>query len=190
MASGQLYNLQITGYDSLQPPLCSANTCYSGNPTIHNAFISFDTNGALAIPASITSSNYTPAILTVGQTPHPLISQSSPQSLYTLQGPAGKGIYQLQSSISTEVHDLGSSILYDNWDIVSEGEYSFLRYKSLNSGFWVAVPEKREGEKAWEVWWLQPSGATVEDFGEYVMVDIEVTKMEKAEERLGREREL
>lgn len=190
MEPGQLYNLQITGYASLQPSLCSANTCYSGNPTIHNAFISFDTNGALTIPPSITSHNYTPAILTVGPTPHTLISQSSLQSFYTLEGPAGKGIYQLQTSLSIEVHGLGSSILCDNWDIVSEGECSFLRYKGLNSGFWIAVPEEREGEKAWEVWWLQPSGATVEDSREYVMVDIEVTKVEEAEEMVGREKEL
>lgn len=72
--------------------------------------------------------------------------------------------------------------------MVNEGGCSFLRYKGLDSGFWVAVPEESEDGMGWEVWWLQPSGATVEDFEGYVMVDVEVVKAEDGERE--REREL
>lgn len=52
----------------------------------------------------------------------------------------------------------------------------FLRHKGLESGFWIAVPENSKAEPTWTLWWLQPSGATVESFENYVMVDIEVVK--------------
>lgn len=92
----------------------------------------------------------------------------------------------MQTSPTTEHQGIGSSILHDGWYIHSEGEYMFLRHKGLNSGFWIAVPGKSDNETAWEVWWLQPSGATVKDFHSYVMIDVELVKAERTE----REKEL
>ena len=56
-----------------------------------------------------------------------------------------------------------------------------LRHRGLDSGFWIAVPEESYDGTTWEIWWLQPSGAIVEDFEKYVMVDIEVVKVEGME---------
>jgi hypothetical protein len=123
--------------------------------------------------------------MTAGQTPHILTTPSSPQSFYSLRGPSGKGIYQLQTSSSITVRGFGLKILSNDW-YVQEAGHMFLRHKGLDSGFWIAVPEKCEGVAGWEIWWLRPSGATVEDFKDYVMIDIQVVKVEKT----GRDREL
>jgi hypothetical protein len=158
---------------------------FSGNTTIHNALISLNADGSLLIPPSTAVQQSAPAIMTAGQTPHILTTPSSPQSFYSLHGPSGKGIYQLQTSSSITVRGFGLKILSNDW-YVQEAGHMFLRHKGLDSGFWIAVPEKCEGVAGWEIWWLRPSGATVEDFKDYVMIDIQVVKVEKT----GRDREL
>ncbi|KAF3048346.1 hypothetical protein E8E12_011711 [Didymella heteroderae] len=165
MEPGQHYKLQISG----------------GNPTVHNAFLSLDANGSLIVSPLSPATQHAPAVVTAGDTPHTLTTLSSPQSSYILRGPAGKGIYQLRTSSSTKVRGFGSRILHDAWDVFTIVGRPFLRYKGLNSGFWIAVPDENEGETTWSVWWLQPGGATVEDFENYVIVDIELVKAKDGE---------
>ena len=153
----------------------------SGNPTVHNAFLSLDANGSLIVSPLSPAKQHAPAVVTAGDTPHTLTTLSSPQSSYILRGPAGKGIYQLRTSSSTKVRGFGSRILHDAWDVFTIVGRPFLRYKGLNSGFWIAVPDENGGETTWSVWWLQPGGATVEDFENYVMVDIELVKAKDGE---------
>lgn len=96
----------------------------------------------------------------------------------SLQGPSGKGIFQLQQSTATETEGTGSDLRFDGWDVTSDGDYLPLRYGELvGTGFWIAeVSKTPDGERAWVPWWLSPSAANMEDFSSYVMIDIALAK--------------
>ena len=110
------------------------------------------------------------------------------RSVFTLQGPSGKGEYQLKASPTSELepHGLGWQIKHDDWNAMQDsiGRW-LLRYRDdACCSSWIAVHEKvgdeeaqiEDEEERWVFWWYAPSGANVEDFERYVLCDIEVVE--------------
>ena len=90
-----------------------------------------------------------------------------------LQGPSGKGEYNLQESTETQPQGIGSGILHDNWLIIEEYGQILLRYKdSTLSSHWVAT----KALDRWEIWWYSPNPANMEDLVPYFSVDIELVE--------------
>jgi hypothetical protein len=77
----------------------------------------------------------------------------------------------------------GATKRWEQWEVVSDSGLLFLRDAELvGRGFWVAVPgaDVSGEEGVWSVWWLDPSGASVDVLKGAVMVNIEVVE-EKGE---------
>jgi hypothetical protein len=161
-----------------------------------------DTDGTLLIPnraaaanisTSTSPSAYTSPFLTFGPEPRSLIvlsssslSSSTDPQYYTISGPSGRGIYKLSlTSTPRPVPGLfGASRRWEQWEVVSDSGLLFLRDAELvGRGFWVAVPgaDARGDEGVWSVWWLDPSGASLDVLKGAVMVNIEVVEEEKGE---------
>jgi hypothetical protein len=170
----------------------------SGTAQTHNARLVADTDGTLLIPNRAANiSTYTSPLLTFGPEPRTLVVPSSPPSsnssspssadpqYYTISGPSGRGIYKLSlTSTPKPVPGLFGAInRWEQWEVVSDSGLLFLRDAELvGRGFWVAVPgaDARGEEDVWSVWWLDPSGASVDVLKGAVMVNIEVVE-EKGE---------
>jgi hypothetical protein len=155
-----------------------------------------DTDGTLLIPNRAAAANisistspspYTSPFLTFGPESGSLVVPSSSSSsstdpqYYTISGPSGRGIYKLSlTSTPKPVPGLfGASNRWEQWEVVSDSGLLFLRDAELvGRGFWVAVPgaDARGEEGVWSVWWLDPSGASLDVLKEAVMVNIEVVE--------------
>jgi hypothetical protein len=186
-------------------PKDNTNHATSGTAQTHNARLVADTDGTLLIPnraanISTSLSTYTSPLLTFGPEPRTLIvpvSPSSPSSntttttttdpqYYTISGPSGRGIYKLSLTPTPKpVPGLfGASKRWDAWEVVSDSGLLFLRDAELvGRGFWVAVPgtDARGDEGVWSVWWLDPSGASLDVLKGAVMVNLAVVE-DKGEE--------
>ncbi|KIW12931.1 hypothetical protein PV08_08118 [Exophiala spinifera] len=96
----------------------------------------------------------------------------------TLRGPVGKGEYQIaiESQLERSSALIGVSVFSSGWIVVEDHGRNLLRFdKDLNSSRWIAVPDADSG--AWVPWWYAPSAANLEDFDNYVTIDIELVEV-------------
>lgn len=104
--------------------------------------------------------------------------------LATLEGPSGKGEYRLEyaseGELSREESLIGGATEYENWEVVQDGSLCFLRYRDpTSSSRWIATREDSEDSaETWHVWWISPNAANMEDFAEYVIVDLQLVSAE------------
>lgn len=115
-------------------------------------------------------------------------SSNAPNSLCTLQGPSGKGEFYIQVSPSSAEEEntnddeeadvpLGIETLSHDWRFLEDSGRVFLRRKQTSKSHWIAV--KESGLETWTVWWYEPNPANMEDFEEYVPVDIEMVPISR-----------
>ena len=112
------------------------------------------------------------------------IQEPSSSSFLGLQGPAGKGEYQLVKLNNPELDiGIGSSTEYTSWFVKTSSESTHRQLGHIGvteEGHWIAVPANGSGNLSdesidtWELWWYSPCAANMEDFPAYVMVDLEV----------------
>ncbi|KAF2022291.1 hypothetical protein BU24DRAFT_458158 [Aaosphaeria arxii CBS 175.79] len=114
-----------------------------------------------------------------------------------LQGPSGKGEHQLRQSTTTLPFGIGSTILFDDWIVVTLPSYvvggskrRYLRYRdeTLGGGWvasrygaeWMVRGHEGDGPRGgWAVWWQTPSAANMLDLGnEAVGVGVELVEVE------------
>ena len=115
----------------------------------------------------------------------PPASKPEKDGTLILQGPSGKGEYQLGVSSDPEQYEqsLGSETLYQDWEVIEDGENLWLRYEDASrSSHWVAALEGESGDDGvpvWSPWWFSPSAANMEDFVEYVSIDIRLVPVQE-----------
>lgn len=108
---------------------------------------------------------------------------SQTSGVLALQGPSGKGEHQLVRLDNSDLDSgIGSVTGYTAWsvEVSSETAQPHLNYAGVTkAGHWIAVPANGSDNLSddsivdWELWWYSPSGANVEDFPVYVMVNLE-----------------
>lgn len=112
----------------------------------------------------------------------------------TLQGPSGKGEYQLRASSLSGGDGLaiGSQTLSGHWETIEEGPELLLRYNDLTrSSHWIAVHGGEGDENStWSLWWYSPSAANMEDFEHYVAIDVHLVPVENGADDTDGKREL
>jgi hypothetical protein len=107
------------------------------------------------------------------------ISMPGKTTYAILEGPSGKNEYQLRASSDLKSDDaaIGSQTCHKDWEVIEDGSRLWLRYKdSTRSSHWIASREEQDkkGSSTWSPWWLAPNGANMEDFEEYVSIDIQL----------------
>ncbi|KAK0386166.1 hypothetical protein NLU13_6003 [Sarocladium strictum] len=115
-------------------------------------------------------------ILLVDQPSEDRSSESEPARL-KLQGPSGRGIYELGAGVNMKPYGFGSTIMYQGWRGSKNGDGQVtLVFGEDWIGFeWVAVPDNGahgEANDEWALWWREPCSANEGCFKGEVVVNV------------------
>ena len=162
-----------------------------GNPSINNATLVQDEDGSLVVdvganrqPCRVSYESES-GLLKV----HNIHDNTQPRESFNmvLRGPSGKGEYQMSVAPGTEEDGmdedglaLGSEVLFKGWEVIEESSRLWLRYKDpFRNSHWIAAREKTGAEDSvWSPWWFSPNAANMEDFLDYVSIDIQLVRVD------------
>lgn len=110
-----------------------------------------------------------------GLNPYTIVISQSPTDFLILEGPSGKGEYQLRATSDTIPFGIGGVIYYTAWQAENqEGSQNLrLRYQDVDvsGGKWVAVPEEN-GD--WSIWWYEKLPHNEDDLPGAVSINVEL----------------
>lgn len=163
--------------------LLSLLTRPRGNDEVHGSLLRFDDTQAAFVPPAWNSDDH--PLVYIQHNPDNfgslLVSESNDTAFVTqyvaLIGPDGR--YRMIASEQPEGFDPNASFFHDEWIFLERDGRTVLRYGRDMSlaGSWVV---ERRGE-GWILWWYEPREGNMGDLGEYVLVDVEVERVDDDE---------
>lgn len=162
-------------------PTTPANPRPSGNDEVHGSLLRFGNTQAAFVPLASESDDYPPVVIQddpgapLGSF---LVRDSNdtafaPQHL-ALVGPSGR--YRIVASEHSNGTDPGSFFMSNEWRFVESDGRAVLRHgwDRAPAGSWIV---ERRGQ-GWVLWWYEPREENMGDLEEYVLVDVEVERLD------------
>ncbi|KAL2113225.1 hypothetical protein VUR80DRAFT_4932 [Thermomyces stellatus] len=154
---------------------------YAGNDEVHGSLLRFGNTQAAFVPLASESDDYPPVVIQddpgapLGSF---LVRDSNdtafaPQHL-ALVGPSGR--YRIVASEHSNGTDPGSFFMSNEWRFVESDGRAVLRHgwDRAPAGSWIV---ERRGQ-GWVLWWYEPREENMGDLEEYVLVDVEVERLD------------